>query len=105
MSEVDTPTAAERKARGPTKPYPPDTFADCLELARAIHQHGFDGSIRRVTVLQRMQRPIEGRATRNLITNSNKYGLISGGYSAEHLSLTEQGNAVIGDGTQRNRSA
>jgi len=102
VSEAST-TQTQRRARGPTKPYPPDKFEDCLKLAKAIHEYGFQDSIRRVTVFQRLGRPVEGRASRDLVTNSSKYGLITGNYQSENLSLTDPGKSVVEE--QRNRQA
>jgi hypothetical protein len=47
--------------------------------------------VRRMTLLKEMQRDPSGEATRNLITNSGKYGITKGSYNAEWIDLSEQG--------------
>ncbi len=42
-------------------------------------------------MLEKMQRAPGSGPTNQLITNSNKYGITTGGYTAEHLELTELG--------------
>lgn len=86
---------AQRRGRGPSKPYPPDTFKNCLVLARAIRDNGLDDSIRRVTVLRRLDRQPDSRASRDLVTNSNKYGLTTGGNHAETVGVSEEAKSIL----------
>ncbi len=80
-------TATKRVAR----PYPSMSFEEVLPLAHAIHRVAAGQRVRRLTLLREMQKAPESEATRNLITNSGKYGLTKGSYIAEWIELTDQG--------------
>ena len=75
-----------------TRPYPNASFEETLALGIAIHEHASGGPVRRLTLLEKMGRSPTSSATRDLITNSGKYGITEGSYKAESLSLTEQGS-------------
>lgn len=89
-------TSAQRKTRGrgATKTFPLSPFKDVLPLARAIQEHGVDGTLRRITVFDRLERSPESSKSRQRVTDSGRYGLTSGGYRAEHLNLTSDGAKV-----------
>ncbi len=89
--------APERKkrGRGAAKSFPLSPFQEALVLATAIHQHGLDGQLRRISVFDRLQRSPESGSGRKLVTDSARYGLTSGGYKAEYLRLTEEGATVV----------
>jgi len=79
-----------RKAR----PYPAASFTDALELGEAIMRHAAGGKIRRLLLLEKLQRSPTSSATQGLITNSTKYGLTIGSHSSEWMELTEEGKVV-----------
>ncbi|KAE9646011.1 hypothetical protein [Pseudomonas sp. PB106] len=78
-----------------TRPYPASSFEDALSLGEAIMQYAAGEKVRRLTLMQHMNKSPGSSATKMMITNSNKYGITSGGYSAEHLELTEKGRIVV----------
>ncbi len=71
--------------------FPATTLEDALALAQAIQKHGAGQKIRRLTVFDEMGRSPESGPSRLMITNSSRYGLTTGGYQAEFLELTDQG--------------
>ncbi len=83
--------AKRRRGRGPTKTFPLSSFEDTLVLARAIYEHGVDGVLRRTTVFDRLGRSADGGTSRQLVTDSARYGLTAGSYQAEQLKLMENG--------------
>lgn len=83
----------ERK-RG-RKPYPVVAFAEVLPLAEGIMKHAGGQPVKRTTLLETMQLPETSLTTRNLITNSNKYGITEGNHSAETLKLTPKGAIAV----------
>lgn len=89
-------TTNQRRGRGPTKPFPVQTFEETLTLARSIMEHGVNGEIQRLTLFSKLGWSPSSSKTRTLVTNSSKYGLTSGGYSASSLSVTENGQLVLG---------
>lgn len=78
-----------------TRPYPASSFEDALSLGEAIMQYAAGEKVRRLTLMQHMNKSPGSGATKMMITNSNKYGITSGGYSAEHLELTDKGKIVV----------
>lgn len=84
---------AEPKRR--ERPYPASSFEDALAIGNAIITHAAGDRVRRLTLLEKMQKSPDSSATRMMITNSGKYNITTGSYAAEHLALTEQGKIVV----------
>ena len=87
--------AQQRRGRGPTKSYPLVPFAETLQLARGIFEHGVGDEIERLTLLGKLGISPSSSKTRNLITHSAKYGLTVGSFSATTLQLTEDSLLVL----------
>ena len=69
-----------------TKAFPAATFEDSLVLAIAIQKHAPAGRIRRVTLFDELKKSPDSEPSRQLITNSNKYGMKSTpGKESEHV--------------------
>lgn len=98
--------AKAAKKLGPrNKAFPNSSFQEALVLADAIQSHsGGTGSMRRVTLFGTLNKSPESGPSRMLVTNSSRYGITTGGYQAEHLELTPNGNlATNPDGDPRER--
>lgn len=80
-----------------SRPFPAASFEESLELAQAIHRLSGGKSIRRLTLFDELGKAPESGPSRQLITNSNKYGLTKGGYAAEYIELTEDGALASSD--------
>lgn len=80
-----------RKAR----PYPASSFTDALPLGEAIMKHAAGDKVRRLTLLQQMDKSPNSGPTKMMITNSGKYGITTGSYAAEYLELTEKGRTAV----------
>jgi hypothetical protein len=78
------------RSRAP-KLFPLLLFEEALLLPRNILEHGVDGQMRRLTLLQKIGKSPSSSSTRALIIGSSRYGLTSGGYKASHLAVTEAG--------------
>ena len=100
-----TAKAAAAPARVRTaRAFPASTFADALTLADAIWQHGQGERVRRLTLFDALGKSPESGPSRQLITNSGKYGITSGSYGAEYVELTPKGQlATNPDGSDRDR--
>lgn len=81
----------ERRKRTP-RPYPVVSFKEAAALADAIFKIGSGEKVRRLTLLEKLKRNPTSSSTLMLITNSGKYGITKGSYSADYLELTEQGH-------------
>jgi hypothetical protein len=73
---------------------PATSFEDGLELPLAIQEYGADGRIRRLTLFEQLDKSPESGRSRQMITNSSRYGLTIGSYGAEWLELTELGRTA-----------
>jgi hypothetical protein len=76
--------------------FPAASFEEALTIANAIQKHASGQKVRRLTLFDQMGKSPDSGPSRQLIVNSNKYGLTKGSYSAEHLELTPDGKLATG---------
>ncbi len=88
-------TTANGKRKSGRKPYPVVAFSDVLPLAEGIWKHNSGQEVVRTTLLAKMGLDAGTQSTRNLITNSNKYGATEGSYAAPNLKLTPKGLLAV----------
>lgn len=79
--------------------FPAATFEDALELATAVYEAGAGQPVRRITLFDNLGKSPDSGASRQLITNSAKYGLTKGSYSSEFIELTGEGLNSVSDDT------
>lgn len=92
--------ANEKTARKRTiRPYPASSFEEALPLAEAIQKFASGEKVRRLTLLDHMNKSPTSGPTRMLITNAGRYGLTSGSYAAEWLELTDDGKLITSPDT------
>jgi hypothetical protein len=77
------------------RPYPASSFKDALVLADAIMTHAAGERVRRLTLLEKMQKSATSGPTKMMITNSGKYGITTGSYAADYIELTQLGKQVV----------
>ncbi|MBW4481262.1 MAG: hypothetical protein KME14_01840 [Tildeniella torsiva UHER 1998/13D] len=96
LEDEESPEGSSRDRRRSRTPrtYPASSFSDALEIGTAIYEHA-GAKIRRLTLLEKIGRSPTSSATRQMITNSGKYGITKGSYSAEHLELTPEGLTIF----------
>ena len=80
-------------------PYPDCNFEEALALAQAIQTYAAGQKVRKLTLFEHLKRSPDSSVSRQLITNCNKYGLIKGGYQADFLELTPDGQKATSDET------
>jgi hypothetical protein len=85
----DTQEDARRGRR--TTLFPASSFEEALTIPNAIQKHAAGQKVRRLTLFDQIKKSPDSGPSRQLIINANKYGLIKGNYSAEHLELTPDG--------------
>jgi hypothetical protein len=89
-----TPTAqtgeTQKRPRRTTL-FPAAAFEEALTIANAIQKHAGGQRVRRLTLFDQMSKSPDSGISRQLIVNSNKYGLTKGSYTAVHLELTPDG--------------
>jgi hypothetical protein len=86
--------ATQRRQRT-TRKFPASTFEEALVLARSIDRIAAGQPIRRLTLFDKLGKSPDSGPSRQLITNSGKYGLTKGSYSAERLELTPEGRLAV----------
>ncbi|OOX26004.1 hypothetical protein Xazr_16830 [Xanthomonas campestris pv. azadirachtae] len=64
-------------------------------MGEAIMQFASGDRVRRLTLLQQRNKSPTSGPTKQIITNSGKYGITSGSYAAEYLELSERGRIVV----------
>lgn len=79
------------------KNFPASSFEQAIELAKAAYKIGAGEKVRRLTLFDAIGKSPDSGPSRQMITNSNKYGLTKGGYQADFIELTSQGIEAISD--------
>jgi len=81
-----------------TRNFPASTFEDALVLAETFQKYAAGQlRVRKLTLFDKMGKSPDSGPSRQLITNSSRYGLTKGGYQAEFLELTPEGNLASAD--------
>lgn len=86
--------AGSKLGRRASIPFPTIPFQAALILPEAIQEHAAGQKVRRLTLFEKLGRSPDSSSSRMMITNSNRYGLTRGGYTAEFLELTELGTTA-----------
>ena len=98
------PAPAKKKGGAAARPYPVASFREATAIADSMFRIRSGDKVRRLTLLEQMQRNPNSSGTRMLITNSNKYGITTGSYAAEYIELTQKGRlACDPEGDRRSR--
>src|SRR5690606_21687707 len=79
------------------RPFPAGSFEDSLLFARSLFEFGSGQPVRRLSLFDHLQKSPESSLSRQLIINSNKYGLTKGAYNAEQLELSPDGLRAVDD--------
>lgn len=91
---------AAKKAPRTQRSFPASSFEDAMELALVMQRMG-TSRVRRLTLFEELGRSAESGPSRQLVTNSSRYGLTTGGFQAEYLELTPDGNLATNSETPR----
>jgi len=96
--------AAKKKGGRPTarKPrterkFPALIFEEALEIAEGIQKYAAGQRVRRLTLFEKLNKEPDSYEARRLVTASGQYGLTKGGYQAEFLELTAEGNEATSE--------
>lgn len=102
---LEVAAAAEKIPAGETKPrrrrsnrpYPPASLEEAVKFAREIYEFNSGLPVRKLSFFDHVGRSPESSASREAITNGNKYGLLKGSFSSEQLELTPDALAIVAD--------
>jgi len=89
--------AVEERKKRTQRQFPASSFEEALDFAQATLKFGSGQPVRRLSLFDHLGKSPESGPSRQLIVNANKYGLIEGGYQAEHLKLTADGQKAADD--------
>jgi len=90
--------AARKPARTRTeRRFPALTFEEALQLPEAIQKYAAGQKVRRLTLFEKLNQEPDSADSRRLVTASGQYGLTRGGYQADFLELTPEGNEATSD--------
>lgn len=95
------PKSTKPKRTRTVRPYPAATFKEARALGDAIIKFASGEKVRRLTLLEQMNRKPTSSATKQLITDSGKYGITKGSYAADSLQLTPTGKLACDPTTPR----
>jgi hypothetical protein len=84
----------ERRGRGATKSFPTASFEESISIAEII-QRETGNKMRRIRIFEMLGKSPDSGPSRQLVTNSSKYGLTTGGYQADHIELTPLGQTSV----------
>jgi hypothetical protein len=93
MAAKKTPARKPRQERK----FPALTFEEALTIPNAIQKYAAGQKVRRLIVFEKLNKEPDSIESRRLVTASGQYGLTRGGYQAEYLELTPEGNEASSD--------
>jgi hypothetical protein len=94
------PASSTAKRSRVVRNFPATPFEEALSFAKSVLDYGSGAPVRRVTLFNHLGKSPESGPSRQMITNSNKYNLIKGGYQADILELTSEGKKAADDQIQ-----
>ncbi|MGA2630971.1 MAG: hypothetical protein ABSG54_12260 [Terriglobia bacterium] len=96
---VEDATALKRARKQRTeRKFPALTFEEALEIPEGIQKYASGQKVRRLTLFEKLNKEPDSVEARQLVTASGQYGLTKGGYQADFLELTPEGNEATSDG-------
>lgn len=88
-------TEVEGKGRRTTRAFPKNTLKDALKLAESIQNNNAGQPYNRLDLAKSLDYMPDSSLLRTLIISSGRFGLTSGGYQADKISLTELGTEIV----------
>lgn len=86
----------EARRRG-GKLFPVLGFNETLVLAKGIVEYSAGKKMRRLTLFDKLKRSPTSGPSRLLITISSRYGLTTGSYAAEYLTITDDASMILSE--------
>lgn len=90
-SKTETALRKKRSQRS----FPASTFEEPLEFAAAVFRIGSGQPVKRLTLFDQLGKSPESGGSRQLIVNAGRYGLTKGGYAADNIELTPEGQKAV----------
>lgn len=93
VNERVTQEVARRKRV--VRNFPASPFEEPVDFARQIFEFGSGEPVRRLSFFDHISKAPESGASRQLIVNAGRYGLIKGGYQSDIIELTSDGARAV----------
>jgi hypothetical protein len=93
---VESGASAKKKERV-NRPFPSSSYQEAEAFARAAFEFASGNPVRRLILFGHLDKSPDSSASRDIITNSSKYGLTKGSYKAETLELTPDAQVIFGE--------
>src|SRR5215217_1138764 len=96
IEDVNAKVAQEvARRRRIVRSFPASPFQEPLDFARQIFEFGSGEPVRRLSLFDHLGKAPESGASRQIIVNANRYGLIKGSYSSDMIELTADGARAV----------
>lgn len=97
--------AVQKKRKRTVRSYPACAFEEAVDFAKKVLEFGSGQPVRRLSLFDELGKSPDSGTSRQLIINSNKYGLTEGGYTAEYIKLTPDGIRAVDEEIQQRERA
>lgn len=97
--------AAKKKRKRTVRSYPACAFEEAVDFAKKVLEFGSGQPVRRLSLFDELGKSPDSGTSRQLIVNSNKYGLTEGSYTAEYIKLTADGLSAVDEEIQQRERA
>src|SRR5450756_268165 len=91
-AKVETEVARRKRT---VRSFPAAPFEESIDFARSMFEFGSGGAVRRLSLFDHIGKSPDSGASRMMVTNASKYGLIKGNYAAETLEITPDGVRTV----------
>jgi hypothetical protein len=75
--------------------FPAAPFEESIEFVKGMFEFGSGEAVRRLSLFDHIGKSPDSGASRMMVTNANKYGLIKGNYASETLEITPDGVRTV----------
>ena len=89
--------APSKKRERVVRPFPSSSFQEAEAFARSVFDFASGNAVRRLILFGHLDKSPDSSASRDIITNSSKYGLTKGSYKAESLEITSEARTIFGE--------
>lgn len=86
-----------KKRERVVRPFPSCSFEEAEEFARQVFEFASGNAVRRLLLFNHLDKSPESSQSRDIVTNSAKYGFTKGSYKAELLELTPEATTIFGE--------
>jgi hypothetical protein len=97
MAAKKTRTKASARKPRTERKFPALILEEALEIPEGIQRYAAGQRVRRLTLFEKLNKEPDSHEARRLVTASGQYGLTKGGYQAEFLELTSEGNEATSE--------